>query len=468
VTRCGLLPLAIRIAAARLAASPAWRLADLDQRLATETDRLAELDDGERNVAAALQLSVDNAPQDQRTVFARMGLHPGPDLDVYAAAALTDLDVPTTERLLGLVRDAHLIDHRQNGRYQFHDLIRGLAVRAAADLPAAERDGAVERLLETALYSAFTADQALAPGRYWPALTFTPDPNRSPRFPDQEAATAWFRLGWPSLVALCRLAADRGRFEHCWQLAFSLRSFFFLAKLWDPWITTQRLALSAAESTANTWAQAVTLNNLGVAMIDRGDLEAAAGYYSSALAGYREINDQHGVSTTLANHAWVDHYRGEHRKALQNLCLARDFYEDSGAERNLAITLRGMALVETALGDQAQARAHAEQALSIFDELGLNLDVAMTYNCLGWTHFTSGLTTAAAEFYQEALIRSELCGSEFEAARASTGLGNVAETQGRRADAERHWAHATSQNVALNPTMVAEVRARLAAESTFG
>jgi tetratricopeptide (TPR) repeat protein/DNA-binding XRE family transcriptional regulator len=464
VSRCGRLPLAIRIAASRLAASPAWDLADLDHRLKTEKGRLAELDDGERSVAAVFRLSLDNVPADQRMAFARVGLHPGTDLDVYGAAALTGLDVPATERLLALVRDAHLIDQQPSGRYRFHDLLRGLATKTAAELPAGERDEAIDRLLDTVLYTAFTADKLLAPGRYWPELNFTLAEELTPRLSDQDAAIAWFGVEWPGLVALCRLAGERGSLDHCWRLAFSLRSFFYLAKLWDPWVETQRVALAAAEAGGDVWAQAVTLNNLGVAMIDRGDLDAAADYYRRALAGYRELDDRHGVSTTLANYAWVEHYRGEHRQALQNLALARDFYRATGSERNLGITLRGMALVLTELRDYDEARATAERAMAIFDELGSDLDVAMTYNCLGWIDINSGQTADAEAAYREALLRSELCGSEFEAARAAMGLGNVAMTQGLRAEADQHWADAARRHVTLNPAMVGELRAMLAAE----
>ena len=137
--RGGHLPLAVRIAAARVLASPSWRLADLDRRLGDEADRMRELDDGERDVDAVFRLSLDAGSDDQRAVFGLLALHPGADLDLAAAAALAGRSMPDTERLLGLLRDGHLVVQEPSGRYRYHDLLRHFAVtRTAAELPSAE------------------------------------------------------------------------------------------------------------------------------------------------------------------------------------------------------------------------------------------------------------------------------------------------------------------------------------------
>lgn len=460
VDRCGRLPLAIRIAAARLTANPAWRLTDLERRL---TDRLGELDDGERSVAAVFRVALDDVPEEQRRLFALLGLHPGPDLDTNTAAALADLTVPAAERLLERLRDAHLIGQQPTGRYQFHDLLAGFASAEAASLPQQQSDAAIHRLLDMELYHTDTADRLLEPQRFRRDLDFE-RPRVARDFTGKEDALAWFRQEWQSLVGLCRLAMDRGAHGRCWHLAFSLRGFFFLSKLWDPWILTQEIALPAAQATEDAWAEAVTLNNIGVAMIDKGELDIAAGYYDRALDRFREISDQHGVNTTLANAAWVSHYHGDHRQALRNLHTALDFYEGKGHPRYAAITLRGIALAETALGSYQDAVEHAERALSTFEELDLVLDAAMACNCLGWNHYNAGRMQEADAWYRDALARSERCGSTYEAARAETGLGNVAAAQGRDEDARRHWAQADNAGIPLRPLMAGEARARLAAE----
>jgi tetratricopeptide (TPR) repeat protein/DNA-binding XRE family transcriptional regulator len=457
VDLCGRLPLAIRVAAARLLANPSWRLADLGTRLGAEADRLSELDDGERSVAAAFRVSVSTMPAEQRTLLGLLTAHPGADFDLHAAAVLADLPLPATERLLAKLRDGHLIFQSASGRYHWHDLLRSFA---ATEIAAGADPAAVTRLVETELRAAEAADRLLAPTRYRRDVTFTGPPGPVRTFADTDAAVAWFRVEWQNLVALCRVAFEQGAQVYCWQLAFSLRSFFFLAKLWDPWIESQKIALAAAVASGDVWAQAVTLNNLGVATIDRGDLAGAEEYYLQALARFRELDDRHGVTTALANYAWVEHYRGEHRSALANLAVALDFYRAEGAARNAAITLRGMALVETAIGETGAAVTHAGEALATFAAMGLDLDITMTHNCLGWAHFRGGRLAAAEESYLAALESCERSGSAFEAVRAETGLGNVACADGRSADAEARWAAAAERGIVLDPVMVAEERAR--------
>src|SRR5207302_4186917 len=92
--------------------------------------------------------------------------------------------------------------------------------------------------------------------------------------------------------------------------------------------------------------------------------------------------------SALAHHALVSHYRGEHQEALRDLTIALEFHRRSSTTRKLAGTLRGIALVETALGAHPDTIEHAGQALSTVDEVGLEL--AMTHNCLGWAHFNAG------------------------------------------------------------------------------
>jgi tetratricopeptide (TPR) repeat protein/DNA-binding XRE family transcriptional regulator len=459
VARCGRLPLAIRIAAARLLANPSWRLADLARRLEAEADRLLELDDGERSVAAAFRLSVDTMPADQRRLLALLTVHPGADLDLTAAAALAGLRLPIAERLLGHLRDGHLIEQDATGRYRWHDLLRSFAVaEVATELTAEDRMRALTRLVETELHAAQSADRVLAPTRYRREVVLDPSPARV--IADTEEALAWFRAEWPNLVALCRAAFEQGLHTYSWQLAFSLRSFFYVAKLWDPWIGSQRVALAAAEADGDQWAQATMQNNLGVAIIDRGDLDTAADHYRRALALFVGLGDQHGVNTTKANQAWVDHYRGDHAAALANLRTALDYYVSAGATRNAAITLRGMALVEVALGEHTSAVAHAEEALRLVGDLGLDLDVTMAHNCLGWAWFRAGHLPEAEAAYAAALDSCDRSGSTYEAARAETGLGNVASAAGHPETAGHLWAAASDRGIRLDPVIVGEERAR--------
>jgi tetratricopeptide (TPR) repeat protein/transcriptional regulator with XRE-family HTH domain len=455
--RCGRLPLAIRIAAARLRAHPAWDVAELDRRLAVEADRLGELDDGERSLSAAFRLSARQLGPAEARLFGLLALHPGPEFDVRSASALAELGPRETDRLLDRLHDGYLVTQLAADRYAFHDLLRAFATETGEVTSGPDdRRAAFGRLAAFAVRSAEQADQLLDPQRYRPAVSY---PGALPE-PAALDGVAWFRTEWPNLVALCRRAGELGEHDRCWQLAFFLRSYFFLAKLWDPWIATHRWARVAAEAAGDRWALATTTANLGVALVDRGDLDGAIECYREALREYRAIGDQHGESTALAHHAWAVHYRGEHAVALRDLGTALTFYEREGNHRNAAITNRGIALVRVALGEAAEAAELAAGTLTVFDELGLELDAVMALNCVGWARFHTGELDLATAAYREAAARAEACESSHEAARAYTGLGNIATARGAASEAAEYWDQADGVHPGLDPVMVGEARAR--------
>ena len=159
---CGYLPLAIRLVAAGLRHHPAWTVTDLAAELATARDRLAAMQAEDVSVAAAFDLSYQDLTAGQQRLFRRLGLHPGTDIDAYAAAALDDTDLQATRRRLGELYDHNLIGEPARGRYRLHDLLREYArARAAAD-DAADNQAAIGRLLDYYLHTAVTASRHIA------------------------------------------------------------------------------------------------------------------------------------------------------------------------------------------------------------------------------------------------------------------------------------------------------------------
>ncbi|KFU75948.1 NB-ARC domain-containing protein [Amycolatopsis lurida] len=459
VQRCARLPLAIRIAAARLRAHPAWDVTELDRRLADETTRLGELDDGERSLAAAFRLSVHQLSAAESRLFGLLTVHPGTDVDIHTASALSSLSFRETDRLLDRLHEAHLLTQPEAGRYGFHDLLRAFATEFVST-DAEDGMKAFSRLAAFAVRTAAQADKELTPHRFVPEIDFAPGLPEPARLDDGEMAMAWFRTEWPGLVALCRAARDRGEHERCWQLAFFLRDYFFVAKLWDPWMETHRWARASAAVIGDLWALATTTANLGVAHVDRGDLDEASACYGEALALFRRIGDGHGETTTLAHSGWAEHYRGDHEGALRDLRQAHASYVRGGNRRNAAITERGIALVLTALGQAAEAAALANRTLAVFDELRLDLDAAMALNCLGWAWYNAERHDLAAPAYRAAADRAEACGSRYETARAYVGLGNVAAAEGSAQMAAELWNRADEIHPDLDRVMVGEARAR--------
>ncbi|MEV6228063.1 tetratricopeptide repeat protein [Saccharopolyspora shandongensis] len=460
-TRCGNLPLAVRVAAARLRTHPTWDLAELHRRLVDESNWLGQLDDGERSLAATLEVSVRDLGAAESRLLGLLALHPGSDFDLLVIGSLAGAAPHEADRLAERLHEVNLLTQPAKNRYAFHDVVRAFAAEfVLTGLSKQEQVEAFRRLLDAAVATAALADRTLTTGR------FQPDSVRRRHAPDGAAivdragALAWFRDEWPNLVALCRAAQERGEYEHCWQLAYVLRGFFFEAKLWEPWIRTHRSARAAAAALADRWALASTTSHLGVCFADRGDLEEASSCYREALELFEEIGDEHGVITVNANSGWIDYYRGDHAAALHHLSIVLERYERSGNGRNAAITTRGIALVRIALGEYAEAAELAEHALDTFESLGLELDAVMALNCLGWAYFQAEDSHRSADAYQRAAARADRGVSPYEAARAYTGLGNLAATGGRDAEAAALWQRADETYRGLKPQMVPESRIR--------
>src|SRR5580700_4614364 len=143
ITRlCGCLPLAIGMLARQLYHHPAWTVAGL---------------------AAAFDLSYADLTEDQQRLFRRLGLHPGTDIDPYAAAAVDGAGLADARRGLEALYDQHLLTEPAPGRYRMHDLIREHARALAGRLdPGDDREQATGRLLDYYQYAAARAQDLLA------------------------------------------------------------------------------------------------------------------------------------------------------------------------------------------------------------------------------------------------------------------------------------------------------------------
>ena len=139
---CARLPLALRVAAERAAASPGVPLADVTSELADQQERLDLLDaagDPLTAVRAVFSWSVRHLDGEAARAFGLLGLHPGACFDTYAAAALIDTTLRQARGLLGRLARAHLIQAAGAGRYGMHDLLRTYAADQAAEQDSEER-----------------------------------------------------------------------------------------------------------------------------------------------------------------------------------------------------------------------------------------------------------------------------------------------------------------------------------------
>jgi hypothetical protein len=165
ITRLGgYLPLAIGMLASQLRHHPAWTAVSLAAELADARDRLALMHTENLSAGAAFGLSYQDLPDDQQRLFRRLGLVPGADFDVYAAAALGATSLATARQHLDELYEHHLLAEPAPGRYQPHDLIREHArTVAATDDPADSDAGGSAPWKDSATATCRTATPAKAP-----------------------------------------------------------------------------------------------------------------------------------------------------------------------------------------------------------------------------------------------------------------------------------------------------------------
>ena len=259
---CGCLPLAIRLVAAGLRHHPAWTVTDLAAELATARDRLASLQAEDVSVAAAFDLSYQDLTTGQQRLFRRLGLHPGTDIDAYAAAALDDTYLQATRRSLGELHDQNLISEPARGRYRLHDLLREHARTLAAADDAADNQAAIGRLLNYYLHTGVAASRHTA---WHPSIADlappSPAPAWAPELRTEEDAIAWLGTERSNLHACVSYAASHGHLVHAIRIPLAMSGFLHFQGHWNEAVTLGRAALAAARTAGDRHAQARALTS---------------------------------------------------------------------------------------------------------------------------------------------------------------------------------------------------------------
>jgi tetratricopeptide (TPR) repeat protein len=315
VALCGLLPLAVRVAAALLRTSRSWTGPDLLDRLRDSHDRLAELDDGERSVRAAFSVSFDQLPAEQQHAFAVLGLHPGVDYEPYAAAALLDTTADRAGWLLRALEQVNLLGQPVPGRYRFHDLIRAYATTLAHSRPETGRRDALDRLYDHYAHTA-TAAVTLAYPYEAGHLPRPPRPATTPTppLPDPLAALAWLEAEHTNLLAAAGHATGH-RPEHTTHQSITLGRHLYTRGHYTAARALHDDALTAAGATGDTAAHTAALTNLGLTHYAQGRYGPAADCLAQALQAARAAGHRTGEVDALNGLGRVHGVQGRYELA---------------------------------------------------------------------------------------------------------------------------------------------------------
>jgi tetratricopeptide (TPR) repeat protein len=360
---CGFLPLALSLVAAQLRHHLAWAPGRLAAGLASAADSLPLMAAEDISVAAAFDLSYRNVSDGEQRLFRQLSLHPGTDIDSFAAAALNDTDLTETDTLLNRLFECHLIEEREQGRYAFHDLIRRHARALAAADPEREHEAAIGRLLNYYLQTARAADIRLA--GYTPAGVPAVSgslPAYAPDLPTRAEASAWMGAERSNLQALVGYAAIHDRPDHAIAITAAMQSFLRSAGYWDQAIASQRAALEAARHTHDQLAEAAVLTDLAVTQRNAADFPAATTGLTKALGLYRELANPLGEANALDELGVVQYLSGDYPAATANLARALELYRAVGDRRGQANTLIGLGAALALSGNYPAAISSLTQA----------------------------------------------------------------------------------------------------------
>jgi tetratricopeptide (TPR) repeat protein len=427
ITRmCGYLPLAIGMLARQLHHHPAWTGTDLAADLAAATGRLELMRAENLSVAAAFDLSYQDLSPGERRLFRRLGVHPGTDIDAYAAAALDGADLATARRHLDGLYDHYLLTEPVRGRYRLHDLLREHArALVIADDPA-DADAAAGRLLDYYLHTAAAASQHIET-RSTAAARPLPGEQPTVARPLSTAgqASAWLDAERANLDAAAGYSAGSGWPGHAIAIPAAISGFLFAHGHWDQSAALLQAALATARQAGDRAGQGDALNELGILQRATGALAAGVASHQQALELYRDLGDRLGQASALDQLGRVERETGDYPAAAASHQQALALYRDLDHRIGQALATTSLGNVQARTGDYPAAAASHQQALAIFLDIGHRLGQALAIGNLGTLQIRIGDYPAAAASLAQALALYRDLGDRLGQANATTNLGNV-------------------------------------------
>ena len=375
VQACARLPLAIRIAGARLAARPGWSVGELAGHLTDAASRLDTLRSSEFAVRTSFDVSLRTLEESQEpgdreaaAAFALLGLPDGPDIEVAAAARLLDRAETTSRDLLERLVDAQLLNSPGAGRYRFHDLVRLYArEHAGRALPECEGHAALLRLI--GFYDATARGSTGDPGR--------PDGMR------------WLEIERANMVAAI---AQAGRFGAAdgspvmdalaCSLARTLSDFFAARACWEDLALANEAALAIARRRGDLAVQAAASRELGRAYDRLGRLPESLACREAGVAISRDIGDRAGEADGLIALSSSYGRLGRYEEAIDRLRRSLAIARELGDRALQANSLGNLGCVHECLGNHERAVAVQRESLAVFHELGQREGQARALNNL--------------------------------------------------------------------------------------
>ncbi|WP_410537655.1 BTAD domain-containing putative transcriptional regulator [Streptomyces sp. KL2] len=450
VTSCGGLPLALRIAGARLASRPHWQMEGLVRRLRDEARRLDELAHHGLELRSNMELAYRGLGESAARLFRRLSMVRVLDFPDWTAAALLDVSPAEGRELLDTLVDAQLLDvvvypGSRSPRYRFHDLIRIYAKeRLSAEEDGHERAAALSRLLggwlalaEEAHRSEYGGDYTILHGsapRWRPAGGWDPDGMADPAY--------WWEAERRALTAAVRQAAQAGLDELCWDLALTAVTLFEAKGYFDDWRECATVAREAAERAGNRTGTAAMLYSLGTLHMFQTQMAEARYCFEAALAAFRAEGDAHGCALVLRNAAHVDGLYGDIPRMLDRYDESLRTMRAVGDRVGEAHILRSLAKFHLGEGDPQTAGELLDEALAICREVSCPRMEVQVVHRFAEVYMATGRIDLARQALHRVLRMVRDTGDRIGEVHVVYGLGLLRHREGRLDTAETTLAHA--------------------------
>ncbi|MFF1544020.1 BTAD domain-containing putative transcriptional regulator [Streptomyces sp. NPDC058291] len=516
VAACGFLPLAIRIAASRLAARRTWTVSVLAAKLADERRRLDELQAGDLAVKATFELGYGALEPAQARAFRLLGLADGPDISLAAAAAVLDLPPEDTEDLLESLVDTSLLESAAPGRYRYHDLVR-LYARSCAErdeesagvglspAPLGQRrtEAAMSRLLDFYLSTATGVYAIERPGeRVLDHLSRGSYPGLE--FPDRAQALDWLFAEASGLLAAVQQAGTAGMLRRAADLLFAAVDLGESGISSRQYVLAATAVVTAAQRTGDAYAEgrarlmhshllgvsgqfsesdreagaalklglaagdpvvcAQAPNQQGIIALYTGRHDEAEQHLTEALAAFRADRNSPGEASALCNLSRVHLATGRVDSAVSLARQGVALYErdDTGMALRLANGKYALGLALTSAGEIALALEALTDALGMFQDARQQLWHGMTLFRLAELHLADHAPARAAACAEQALAVLHGIGGDWRRANVLTALGRGLHGVGQLDRARVCWQEALTAFEALKSPEAADVRSLLA------
>jgi Tfp pilus assembly protein PilF len=456
VELCARLPLALSIVAARADRQPTLPLSLLVDELRDERDRLDALSHGDTDLdlRAVFSRSYQALSRQATRMFRLLGVHPGPDIDLYACAALAGTTIARTRALLDEITSAHMLTEHSPGRFRFHDLLRMYATERGKD-DETERAAATHRIIDHYLRGLRLCNSYLHPSQGGASQPETLLPIAT-----YDDAMAWCTAEHLVVLEVVTLAGAERCTPQVWHLFWAFTTYLRRRGHRHDRVALARAAVAAADQAGDRTAWAVSLRMLASGLNRLGQREEALVCVRAAAEVALGHEDLVQIHLTYAR---IFDGQQRYEDSLSHAETAWNLARRSDERQEQADALNTMGRAQSFTGRHTTALQNCEQALVSYEELGYLEGQADTLINLGLVHGKLGQHDAAMACFRRSLMLDRQLGDEYWEARALEYIGDTYRETGHPDSAGDLWREAAEILVTLGHPDAEQIQAKLSA-----